>query len=172
MKSFLIAFLIAFNFCSYAQSFNISGSISNKGISTENFVTITLSDFKTQKLVKLATQSQDGIFEFANIPIGSYQLKISGLGFEEYVSAEIIVFDKNIMLESINIKTKQNQLAEVQVVVKKPIVEVFADKTVSNVQNTISAAGLTAMELLRKAPGVIVDNNDNLVVEGKTGVQI
>ena len=172
MKSSLIAFLIAFNFCSYAQSFNISGSISNKGISTENFVTITLSDFKTQKLVKLATQSQDGIFEFTNIPIGSYQLKISGLGFEEYVSAEIIVFDKNIMLESINIKTKQNQLAEVQVVVKKPIIEVFADKTVFNVQNTISAAGLTAMELLRKAPGVIVDNNDNLVVEGKTGVQI
>jgi outer membrane receptor protein involved in Fe transport len=35
----------------------------------------------------------------------------------------------------------------------------------------LSATGTTAFELLRKAPGVI-DNNDNLIVEGKTGVQI
>ena len=104
--------------------------------------------------------------------MGTYQLKISGLNIQEYASAVIILQDKNIILENINIKTKQNQLEEVQVVVKKPIVEIFADKTVFNVQNTISAAGLTAMELLRKAPGVIVDNNDNLIVEGKTGVQI
>lgn len=155
-----------------AQSFTIAGTISNKAISKENSINLTLLDFKTQKLVKLAAQSQEGVFEFSNIPAGNYQLKISGLGIEDYLSGEIIVLDKSIVLESISLKVKQNQLDEVQVVVKKAIVEIFADKTVFNVQNTISAAGLTAMELLRKAPGVIVDNNDNLIVEGKTGVQI
>jgi hypothetical protein len=36
----------------------------------------------------------------------------------------------------------------------------------------LSATGTTAFELLRKAPGIVIDNNDNLIVEGKTGVQI
>lgn len=155
-----------------AQSFTITGATLNKAISKENSINLALLDYKTQKFVKLAAQSQEGVFEFLNIPAGNYQLKISGLGIEEYLSGEIIVLDKSIVLENISLKVKQNQLDEVQVVVKKPIVEIFADKTVFNVQNTISAAGLTAMELLRKAPGVIVDNNDNLIVEGKTGVQI
>jgi hypothetical protein len=35
----------------------------------------------------------------------------------------------------------------------------------------LSATGTTAFELLRKAPGIVIDNNDNLIVEGKT-VQI
>jgi hypothetical protein len=36
---------------------------------------------------------------------------------------------------------------------------------------TLSATGTTAFELLRKL-SIVIDNNDNLIVEGKTGVQI
>ena len=28
------------------------------------------------------------------------------------------------------------------------------------------------MELLRKSPGVIIDNNDNIILQGKSGVRI
>ena len=41
-----------------------------------------------------------------------------------------------------------------------------------NVENTINATGTSAFELLRKAPGVIVDNGGGFIVGGKTGVQI
>jgi hypothetical protein len=53
----------------------------------------------------------------------------------------------------------------------KPVITVLADKTIFNVQNTLSATGTTAFELLRKAPGIVIDN-DNLIVEGKTGTNI
>ena len=33
-------------------------------------------------------------------------------------------------------------------------------------------AGNNAMELLRKAPGVIVDNNDNITLLGRSGVRV
>ena len=52
------------------------------------------------------------------------------------------------------------------------MVQVLADKTVFNVENTINATGTSGFELLRKAPGVVIDNNDNLIVEGKTGILI
>lgn len=63
-------------------------------------------------------------------------------------------------------------LQEVTVSSKKPLIEVKADKTILNVQNSINAAGSDALELLRKAPGVLLDRDDNISIGGKNGVKI
>jgi iron complex outermembrane recepter protein len=102
-----------------------------------------------------------------NLILQQFQLVIN-----DYESSKFEISNQSITLEPFIISRKTMQLNEVVIVKKKPIVEVFADKTVFNVQNTLSASGISAFELLRKAPGVVVDNNDNLIVEGKTGVQI
>jgi len=52
------------------------------------------------------------------------------------------------------------------------MVEVKADRTILNVEGTINATGSDALELLRKAPGVTVDKDDNLSLSGKNGVQV
>src|SRR3982074_2272822 len=36
----------------------------------------------------------------------------------------------------------------------------------------VNAVGQTALELLRKSPGVLVDKDDNLSLSGKNGVQV
>src|SRR5690606_23673387 len=63
-------------------------------------------------------------------------------------------------------------LEAVQVVAKKPLLEQHADKLVMNVENSIVSAGSTAMEVLQRAPGVSIDQNDNISLKGKQGVQI
>jgi hypothetical protein len=52
------------------------------------------------------------------------------------------------------------------------MVEVRSDRTVFNIQGTINSAGTDALSLMRKAPGVTVDNNDNISVLGRAGVLI
>ncbi|RZJ34908.1 MAG: hypothetical protein EOO18_08220 [Chryseobacterium sp.] len=52
------------------------------------------------------------------------------------------------------------------------MVEIKADKTILNVEGTINATGSDALELLRKAPGVLVDRDDNISLSGKNGVQV
>ena len=72
-------------------------------------------------------------------------------------------------------KLKMNfnpDLATVNVVTIRPIIEVKPDMTVFNVEGTLNATGANGFDLLRKAPGVIIDNNNNIVLEGKSGVQI
>ena len=64
------------------------------------------------------------------------------------------------------------ELAEVTVKAKRALVEVHADKTVFNVDGSINSTGSDAMELLRKAPGLVVDNNDNIIMNGKNGVKV
>src|SRR5205085_1416030 len=46
------------------------------------------------------------------------------------------------------------------------------DKTVVNVDASPSNTGLSALEVLEKSPGIVIDNNDNISVKGKSGVII
>jgi len=68
--------------------------------------------------------------------------------------------------------TGSHQLKGISVVAQKPLIERRVDKTVLNVENSILAAGNTAMEILEKAPGVTVDKDDNISLQGKQGVTV
>jgi iron complex outermembrane receptor protein len=64
------------------------------------------------------------------------------------------------------------KLQDVTVTSRKPMIEIKADKTIFNVENSINATGSNALELLQKSPGIQVDNNDKYSMKGKTGVKI
>ncbi|MEP6750771.1 MAG: outer membrane beta-barrel family protein, partial [Bacteroidota bacterium] len=56
---------------------------------------------------------------------------------------------------------------------KKPLLEQKIDRLVINVENSITSAGSTALEILERSPGVIVDHQNNLItMNGKNGVEL
>jgi iron complex outermembrane recepter protein len=75
---------------------------------------------------------------------------------------------ENIILKSAGIQSLQ------QVVVKanKPFIEKQPDKTIMNIQNDLVAGGGTLFEAIQRAPGISVTNDENLVMSGKSGVQV
>lgn len=64
------------------------------------------------------------------------------------------------------------KLNEVVVKSKMPFIEVQVDKTVLNVQNDIVASGGTLFEVLQRAPGVSVTNDETINLAGKAGVNV
>ena len=122
--------------------------------------------------VKANVADEDGNFSINNIGNGTYILTITSLGYKGYESPKFILKESNKDFENITLEDDAEALNEVVVEAEKPMVQVLPDKTVFNVQKTISAVGDSGFELLRKAPGVRIDNNDNLIVEGKAGVLI
>ncbi len=68
--------------------------------------------------------------------------------------------------------SKTRQLKEVVITSKKPFIEQQIDKTVVNVQADISAIGSTAFEILQKAPGLSITNEDIINMSGKAGVNV
>ncbi len=54
----------------------------------------------------------------------------------------------------------------------KPFIQNLVDKTVMNIESRPSIAGQNALELLKSAPGVVVDGNENIQMGGKKGVTI
>src|SRR5688572_20547947 len=67
---------------------------------------------------------------------------------------------------------QRQELKEVKVIAKKRMIEQKIDKTVINVDAAISNAGTTALDVLEKSPGVLVDKDGNISLKGKQGVMI
>ena len=164
-------FSIALLFSATLSSQIIKGRVIDENKAPVIFAAVTLTNPTDSSLVKATITEDLGIFSFEGISTGKYELSISSIGYATY--KKNIDFKENVLdLGTISIDTQTQNLEEVTVVSEKPMVQVLADKTVFNVENTINATGTSAFELLRKAPGVIVDNGGSFIVEGKTGVQI
>ena len=158
----------------FAQSsHNIKGKITDntgKGIQS---VTVSLLKATDSSLVKADVTDANGTFELVIAPAGKYLLNYTMIGFEKTYSAVFEVRNgQGYDAGTISLQPAANKLADVTVSSRKPMIEIKADKTVFNVENSINATGSNALELLQKSPGIQVDNNENISMKGKTGVRI
>ncbi len=67
---------------------------------------------------------------------------------------------------------KSTTTSEVTVVANKRFIRTLVDKTVLNIAAKPSSAGQNALDLLKIAPGVVVDPNENIQMGGKNGVTV
>ena len=125
--------------------------------------------YEDKELINAAITNEDGKFVIKNSIEENYFLKITGIVFETY-KKELDRTDKNLNLGTIVLKTSVESLDDVTITAKKPVVDVQPDKTVLNVDQMATVAGDNTLELLRRAPGVRLDNNGNVIVEGKSGI--
>ncbi|NNC82196.1 MAG: TonB-dependent receptor [Flavobacteriales bacterium] len=172
LKSLCIAIFISSGIWVHAQEAKIKGEVRsdiNEGVP---FASIILSQISDSSLVKATTTDVNGGFAMNNVPQGDYFLSVTYVGFRRYDSDQLKINGEDITIEPIIMESEAVSLDAVTVTAEKPMIEVMADKTVFNVENVGGTAGLSGFELLRRSPGVIVDNNDNVIVEGKSGVQI
>jgi hypothetical protein len=100
-------------------------------------------------------------------------VSVTRVGYTQGYSGVLALTDgQQLELPAITVTEMVNQLSEVQVIARKPLLEIKPDKTVLNVENSLTAVGSSALELLQKAPGVMVDPNNNVTLQGKNGVRI
>jgi iron complex outermembrane recepter protein len=151
----------------------ISGSVTDSKNNPLKAITIGLLNAKDSTLVKAAVTDATGKYDIATNKGGAYLLKLSAIGYETKYSKNYTLIDgQTINADPSSLAEAPKSLQGVTVASKKPMIEVKADKTVFNVEQSINAQGSDALELLRKSPGVQVDNNDNISMKGKTGVRV
>ena len=165
---FLCAFAKAYTSSIYAQT--IQGSVQDEQQQALPFVNVILNT-PTGELVKATVTAQNGQFRIANIKTGSYSLRVSYLGYTT-LNKPISVSSTEVNLGVLTLAPEIASLDNVTIIAEKPVVEVKPDRTVFNVSASIGSAGVNGLELLRKAPGVRLDNSNAVIVEGKTGVLV
>ncbi len=164
---------LIYNVC-MAQNGVIKGKTVLSDQSSADAVLITLLQAKDNTLVKTQISEPDGSFEFTKLTNDNYLVVIEDEKYKPFQSQTIVIStEKQLVVLPITLtKNEANALNEVVIQKKKAFVENKIDKTILNVDALISASGGDAMEVLEKAPGIIVDDNGTITFKGKTGVSV
>ena len=175
-KYLFLPFLLLSCFSSFSQAqqnaTQIKGYIFNPEKTPAMFSTAILLN-QDSVIIKGLLTGEDGAFVFDNINAGKYLVKVTNIEFKTYVSKPILLKkNETIVFDSIILVTNSFKLNTVEVVGRKAMVEVRADKMVFNVASSANSSGNNGLELLGKAPGVLVDMDNNIILQGKSGVQI
>lgn len=154
----------------FSQSFSVSGIILDEQDGPVPFANVILFDTSGVNMQKAVATDLEGSFVFQQVEKGAYLFQVSYIGMQD-VRRELLV-SENVELGDIKMLAASIQIETAVVTAKRALVEVKPDKTVFNVEGTINSAGENALGLMRKAPGVLLDNNDNITVLGRSGVKI
>ncbi len=173
LGTLLASFGIMMNMAMAQTNATVKGKITDGSGKAIQSVTVTILKAADSSLVKADVSNTEGAFEIAGIKAGKYLLNFTMVGYNKQYSPVFDLsqngsFDAGTTI----LKELDGSLKDVTVTSRKPMIEIKADKTVFNVENSINATGSNALELLQKSPGIQVDNNENISMKGKTGVRI
>jgi hypothetical protein len=159
-----------------AQSNNnyIQGKIIDNTRQPVPFASVALFDNSDHSLVKSAVAGEDGSFRLDYFKSGMYTIAVTAVGYKDYSGTPFEIKEASgiIIREDIVMDKNERTLTTVDIKGRKPLVDVRADKTVLNVAGTITAAGSTLFDMIRKAPGVRIGNGDEISINGKTGLLV
>ena len=171
MKSALtLALLCLVSTCGLAQH-TLTGTVQDDVGDPVLFASVALYTAADSTLVKVETTDDAGHFQLLNVAPATYYLIVSLVGSPSLEQHGLIVANSQD-LGTLTLAPTGVDLNDVTVTATRALVEVKPDRTVFNVQGTINAAGNDALSLLAMAPGVTLDNNDNISVLSRSGVII
>ncbi len=160
---------------SMGQSANsIKGKVTDASNKPAEAATISLLLAKDSSAVKIQSSDKSGNFEFLDLSLGRYLILVTAIGYDKSYSApfELTTTNPSAQLPAVQLRVVVKEMEGVTVVQRKPFIEQKIDKTVVNVDAAVTNVGATALEVLEKSPGVMVDKDGNISLKGKQSVQV
>lgn len=175
IKTKIMKYILALTFCCFFSLLNYGQGILIEGKVVDDDEKVALPGahinlYASGKRVKSNISGFDGNFKLRNIEDGTYELKISFLGFETFQQT-LNITGAPIQLGSIALKTGSNELSEVEVVEKTPAAIQLGDTTQFNSNAYKTNPDATAEDLIKKMPGIEVENGQ-VKAEGENVQQV
>jgi iron complex outermembrane receptor protein len=172
--SLLILSFLFLGFAAQAQTRKVTGTVVDGSTKIVESATITLQRAKDSSVAKMSVADKTGNYSFENIPDGKYFVSITAVGHNKGYSETFTIDAANatVKLKTIELVPVSKSVGEVTVTARKPLIEQKVDRTIVNVEASITNVGNSALEVLEKSPGVTVDKDGNISLKGKAGVVI
>ena len=129
--------------------------------------TVMLISPKDSSLVNFTRSDDKGAFTFKNLKSGTYILKISFVGFIPYNLVVKPTGEAIVDLGALKLKPITRELMEVVVRTAKAPLTIKGDTIEYNASSFKVPPGSTVEDLLRKLPGVQVDQDGNIRAQGQ-----
>lgn len=165
----LCTLLLLFSVTLHAQSI-VNGRVHDENNAPLSQVTVSIKLISNQTQKSISTD-KNGSFSF-ELPYGNYDLIISYLGYSNFIREDILVVSKQVNLGNITLLPSAQSLEEIEIKGERKLIERLSDRMVINIENSILADGMTALEILQRAPAVKVDDDGNISMRGKSDVAV
>lgn len=172
----IFAMMLSLSSSIMAESFTIKGRVVDQA-TKENLMYVNCVLFKAKDTInpiKGVAADTSGVFSFSGIKKQDLVLVLSFVGYEKKVieikssSLKGNIYD----LGTITLSSAKEGLNEVEIIAQKDRIRMDADKMTMTIDKNTASSVTNAFELLKKAPGIAIDNDDNLKLNGKGGVLI
>jgi hypothetical protein len=172
---YLIFILTGFFSRSFAQNNQgiiLKGIIKNTNNEVVEGATLFLKNGSDGQVIKQTLSAKDGIYSFTTMA-GTYVISISYLGTLSYQS-DLLTLSGDMDMGVIKIKTTTRSLKEVviQSSGSKPLIKIEGRKMIYNIEKSITAQGLNGLEALKKTPGVIVNQDNSITLNGASAALV
>ena len=170
-KCLLMLLMILFSPMAFAQQsgVNVTGSVVEQGRDTPiEQATVRLLNVKDSAMVRGVVSARNGSFTLKNVKKGSYLLHITFIGYDPLYQPLQITGKKNpVNVGKLELSDGAIELGEAVVIGKAPEVTVRNDTVEYNADSYKVTEGSVLEDLLKKMPGVEVDSEGKITVNGK-----
>ncbi len=164
----LAAVLVLVSFSAKAQLKGaLKDSVSGQSIPFANVGVLRLPD---SVFVRGAASDEEGKFSISGLKSGEYIFQVSCINYAN-ISRKIKVNGRTD-LGTVFMRPSSETLDVIEIVEKRPLFSMEGEKTMYNVEDDPSIQTGTATDALQNAPGVSVDADGNITLQGVSCVEI
>jgi hypothetical protein len=154
-----------------AQS-RISGRIIGKDSVPMISATILLLNQVDSSFITGTISNLDGRFEITSVKPNNYIISFSMMGFKKVDILHEIKADTQNELGDIVLEEDSYMLSAVSIIGKRPPVKIEPGKMTVNLSSALLSTDGNILDAMRKLPGVIVQNDGTIILNGKSGANI
>lgn len=169
MKKIIFIFLL-FAFYGKGQETMRGKILDDKGNGIE-LATVAVLNAVDSSLLQSVLTNAKGDYELTALANGNYLVKTFLIGYEDQIS-KIVISENSKTIPEIKLKTGSIDLNEISVAAIRQSIEYKNGNVTVTIDGNPLATGNSAFDLLSKLPGIVVDENNVISIQGRTGVKI
>lgn len=166
--------LCSFTLLSFSQGGTLKGKLQDAKGAPLSFANVALLKATDTAFVSGTLTDSAGAYSIATPAAGSYFLRFTAIGFTRNKTEVFEITDAGTSKNfgTTTLQAEATTLKDVTVTALRPTITQLPDRMVVSVEGTAMAAGNNAYTLLTKAPGVFIDGEGNISLNGRGGVTI
>jgi hypothetical protein len=128
------------------------------------FAVVSVFEKDSTMPVVQSLTSDSGEFWIKDIPYGKYKIVISFFGYHSFVKKDIEITKENpdLNLGTVVLAGDLHILQGTEIVAQRDVIETQIDKVIYHADKDVTSSAGTAIDVLKKVPGVSVDINVNI----------
>lgn len=171
--AFLVYFLGVSNLAASPKEVSlITGKISDQKGEPVPYANVALVQLDGA-LVDGAVSDENGVFQIESTKTAKVKLAVSSIGYQSF-SSEPFDLAPGLIKDfgTVSISDEMTGLDEVTVKASRPEIIIEPDKTIINVEGTVMAEGSNALDVVGRSPGIYVDQEGNINLNGRSGATV